>query len=286
MRNHTVRLARVPKEDPAQLGPDDLSGAGTLVRRHGKAGILTAAHNIRLKRRRHESLVEMKLHVLINMYPTSARKAGAEGIEIDLRGLKIQGGTKNNGEGPDIAWIQLSPDVAAAIEARSGIFYRLEEDRHPRIAWKGDGDGKSAVIGCFVTGYNLEQERVAFERGERAIIGTTESIGVPVRCWDAENWDYEERTIDQPDDQANERRTYDDRMPRRIREAIPTRLEYRGGLSGGGIWAAFQEIEAQPTDSVHHELVGLVYYQLPRDSNGEMRLVGHGRGSLTRIIDE
>lgn len=284
---HTIRLARAPI-DPAQgAAHDDLSGAGVLVERHGKRGILTAAHCILRKAKRGQSVDEMEMYVLLSMSPTPARNAGMDALKIPLIGTGYCGGRRDDGIGPDIAWIPLSAEIAASIEARSGVFYRMDDDRTPRIAEEGDDPVhlEHSVGAWMVSGFSVEREGIAFERGEMASMGQTRSIGPVLKEWSEFGWDYERRCIDMPSDRSFERVSHDETMPSHIRAAIPRYPEYMGGLSGAGVWFLWQTRNGLAA-SMKHQLVGMVYFQdREKGSQEEMTMLNHGAMSLKRIVD-
>ena len=285
---HTIRLARAPI-DPVK-GPthDDLSGAGVLVERNGKRGIITAAHCILIKAKPRQTVSEMEMSVLLSMHPTSARNAAMEAIKVPLIGTSHCGGRRDDGVGPDIAWIPLSPEIAASIEARSGVFYRMDDDRGPRLAEEGDDPAqlKESIAGCMVSGFSVEREGVAFEHGAMASLGQTRSIGPVLEEWTKSGWDYERRCIDRPSDRLFDQVKDDERMRSDLRAVLPRYPEYMGGLSGAGVWCLWQTTNGQAGSPIRRQLVGMVYFQDPeKGSQGEMTMFNHGRASLKRIID-
>ena len=286
---HTVRLAGASIEEAQGDTVEDLSGSGILVERGGRKGIITAAHNIRLKRKSKQEIDEMEMYVLIAMYSTRRGNGGMEGIKIELTGTKILGGNPRDGKGPDIAWIPLSADKAATIGDRSGVFYRMDDDKRPRMVQEGDNevDLQESVGGWLVTGFSTEQETIALTHDERAVIGRTQSIGPAENEWKENGWDYERRCIDRPSERWAERKRLDENMPARVREALPVHPEYMGGLSGAGVWFLWQPAENQEMQEVRHQLAGMIYFQdSEKGEHGETTMINHGPRSLNRIIDD
>ena len=285
---HTIRLARVPIDPVQGVTHDDLSGAGVLVERRGKRGILTAAHCILSKVRPRQPLDEMEMYVLLSMHPTPARNAAMEGIRIPLLGTTCCGGKRRDGTGPDVAWIPLSAEMTRSIEARSGVFYRMDDDRAPRIAENGDDPVhlKESVAICMVSGFSVETEGVAFEHGEMASFAQTRSIGPVLEEWTEGGWDYERRCIDMPSERPLEQVNHDESVPSDLRAVLPRNPEYMGGLSGAGVWCLWQPRNGPAGSPVLRQLMGMVYFQDPeKGSQGEMTMFNHGAESLKRIVD-
>ena len=286
---HTIRLARAPIDPMQGATHDDLSGAGVLVERNGKKGIITAAHCIHRKARRGQTVDQMEMYVLLSMHPIPAGTAEMEAITIPLLGTTDCGGKRDDGRGPDIAWIPLSAEMSESIEARTGVFYRMDDDRAPRVAKEGDDPMhvQESVGAWLVSGFSVEREAAAFEHGEMASLGQTRSIGPVLEEWTESGWDYERRCIDMPSERSIERVKHDETMPSHIRAVVPRYPRYMGGLSGGGVWYLWQTRSGQATSPVRRQLVGMVYFQdREKGSQGEMTMLNHGATSLKRIVDE
>ena len=287
---HTIRLARAPIDPVTGPTHDDLSGAGVLIERNGRKGILTAAHCIRRKARPRQALDEMEMYVLHSMPPASDGTSKMEAIQIPLLGTRCCGGAVDDPREPDIAWIPLSAEIAESIQARTGVFYRMDDDRSPRLAKDGDDprhvDVSESFAAWMVSGFSVEREAVAFEHGEMASLGQTRSIGPVLEEWIDRGWDYERRCIDNPSERSIERVKHDETMPSHIRAVVPRYPEYMGGLSGAGVWCLWQTPNGQAASPVRRQLVGMVYFQDPeKGSQGEMTMFNHGAASLKRIVD-
>ena len=288
LKRHTIRLARVPVDSTRDIAPEDLSGTGVLIARGDKRGIITAAHNVLLKKRHGQNIDDMDMYILLSMYATRTQSSQMEGIKIPLTGTKICGGKCNDGSGPDIGWIPLSVAVAATIETRSGVFYRMDDDRTPRIAEDGDDAERlqESICGYFVSGFSTEWEKVALGYGEKALLGRTQSIGQARNAWTDQGWDYERRCIDMPHERKFEQTKLDESMPSHIRRDLPPHPEYMGGLSGAGLWCLWQTKGSREDGGIAHQLCGMVYFQdKMKGTQGEITMINHGEQSIKRIID-
>ena len=288
LQRHTVRLANSLVDPVRPATYTELSGSGILVERGGKRGIITAAHNILTKRKPGQSVDEMTMDVLLPPYRTSGRPGPVQPVNIPLLGTWCKGGKNRDGSGPDIAWIPLFPDAAGAIKARTGVFYRMEDDRKPRLAKQGDDEThlKQATMGYFAVGFSTEWEGEASKLGLMALLSQTHYIGPSTEEWIDDGWDYERRSIDTPSERYGERFIHDQAMPEHLRMALSPRLEYMGGLSGGGVWCLWQPSESQEPDEIRRQLVGMVYFQdEEKGTQDETTMINHGVASLKRIVD-
>ena len=285
---HTIRLARVPIDPDRGFALDDFSGAGVLIERGKAKGIITAAHNIVSKKEPSQRIANTEMLVLISMSPNPSRPPRMEAIRIPLLGAKVQGGNRRDGTGPDIAWIPLTPDTASTIEARTGVFYRLDDGCLPDTSDEADAkvELNEAVPAFLVSGFSVEREQAAFAHGEKASFGHTCSIGPVMKAWTDGGWDYERRCIDLPSGRWTERRRVDETVPVPIRKVVPVHPDYLGGLSGAGVWRLWQPPGDHDKDAVLHRLVGMVYFQdRGKGPQGEITMINHGAESLRRIID-
>ena len=260
-----------------------------LVERGKAKGIITAAHNIISKKEPSQRIANTEMLVLISMSPNPSRPPRMEAIRIPLLGARVEGGNRRDGTGPDIAWIPLTPETANTIEARTGVFYRIDDGRlasplrTSRTLKAGLNDAGAPYL---VSGFSTEREQAAFAHGEKASFGHTCSIGPVMKAWTDGVWDYERRCIDLPSGRWTERRRVDETVLVPIRKVVPVHPDYLGGLSGAGVWRLWQLPGDHDKHAVQHRLVGLVYFQdRGKGPQGEIIMINHGAESLRRIID-
>ena len=277
-RRHLVRLGKWHRDrgDPT---PDQLSGAGTLVKIGGQKGILTAAHNIRAK------------------FPGGAYKGQAmeaiigqperptAWIDIDLRHAVVKGGTYCKGEpeqmGPDIAWIPLDPEKTHLFDRHGKFFFDWREGKFPETA---DGDSptdgsRSIAVGHLVTGFSgAREEEVSRPSARPMLMEVAQDAFFPEREWERDGWDYQERVLDSTADDDVEVH-FDEDVSMADRAAIKVRVDHVGGLSGGAVWRFGADENNQ-----YFDLAGIVWYQRWRDESGLLRIVNHGRKSIRRLI--
>ena len=278
-RYHLVRLGKWHRDrgDPT---PDQLSGAGTLVKIEHRKGILTAAHNIRAK------------------FPGSAYQGqtmeaivGKSGqpttwIDVELRHAVVEGGRYSEGEpeqmGPDIAWIPLHPEKAGFFEQHGKLFFDWRDGRFPATA---DGDSRtdgslSIAVGHLVTGFSgIREEAVSRPSGPPMLLEVAQDAFFPEREWERDGWDYQERVLDSTADGDDVEVHFDEDVSMADRAAIKVRVDHVGGLSGGAVWRFGGD-----ENNRYFDLAGIVWYQRKRDENGVLRIVNHGRNSIQRVI--
>lgn len=279
-RYHLVRLGKWHKGrgDPT---PDQLSGAGTLVKIGHRKGILTAAHNIRAKFPGSASYWGQTMEAIIG-------KSGRPTISIDveLRHAVVEGGTYSKGEpeqmGPDIAWIPLHPEKVGLFEQHGKVFFDWRDGRFPATA---DGDSRtdrsrSIAVGHLVTGFSgVREDAVSQPSGPPRMLEVAQDAFFPEREWEGDGWDYQERVLDSTADGDDVEVHFDEDVSMADRAAIKVRVDDVGGLSGGAVWRFGRDEKG-----CYFDLAGIVWYQRNRDESGVLRIVNHGRNSIRRVI--
>lgn len=279
-RYHLVRLGKWRRDRDGPT-PDQLSGAGTLVKIEHRKGILTAAHNIRAK------------------FPGSAYQGqtmeaiiGKPGqqpttwIDVELDHAVVKGGRYSEGDpeqmGPDIAWIPLHPEKAGSFEQHGKLFFDWRDGRFPATAdddSRPDGS-RSIAVGHLVTGFSgAREEAVSRSSGPPMLLEIAQDTLHLEREWECNGWDYEERVLDCTADGDDVEVHFDRDVSMADRTAIKPRVDHVGGLSGGAVWRFGGD-----DDNRYFDLAGIVWYQRKRDANGVLRIVNHGRNSIRRLI--
>jgi len=274
-------LVRLGKWRPERGDPTDadLSGAGTLIKAGNQSGILTAAHNIRCKFPGNRAP-----HTGDTIDVIFGKHSRGEVIwkNVDLTHAIVEGGTHTKGNpeemGPDIAWIPLNRDFVSFFELYGKVFFNWRNDRFPTTSDQVTLDNaRSLAVSHLITGYSAEREKSASAVAGPYILEVAHDVSFPQRRWQNDRWDYEERVLE--GHREPQEAVFDDNVPQTVRDAIPLRVDHVGGLSGGGLWRF-------GGDEVDHyiDLVGVVWYQRRRDSEGMLRIVNHGRDSIQKII--
>ena len=119
-RNHTVLLLREPTDPRRRRNIDLIVGTGVLTRAGRKQGILTAAHVLNAV----SSLASHQHGILAIGVHGHCGTITQLNLPIEST---ISEGLDNTEEfGPDIAWIDVSPQTMSQVESRAGVFYNLD----------------------------------------------------------------------------------------------------------------------------------------------------------------
>lgn len=278
-RRHLVRLGKWHRDggDPT---PDQLSGAGTLVKIEGQKGILTAAHNITAKIPG-GAYQGQTMEAIIGH-----RGRPTDWTDIDLSCAVVEGGRRWDGEaeqmGPDIAWIPLDPEKTHFFDRNGKFFFEWRDGKFPETA---DGDSptdesRSIAVGHLVTGFSgAREEAVSRPSAPPMLLEVAQDAFFPEREWERDGWDYQERVLDSTADGDAAEVHFDEDVSMADRAAIKVRVDHVGGLSGGAVWRFGGDEKNQ-----YFDLAGIVWYQRWRNKNGVLRIVNHGRKSIRRLI--
>ena len=276
-RDHLVRLGKW-RRDEGDPTPDQLSGAGTLVKIGHRKGILTAAHNIRAKFPGGAYRAQTMEAIVCQPERRTAW------IDIDLRHAVVEGGTYSKGEpeqmGPDIAWIPLHPEKTHFFDRYGKRFFEWRDGRFPTAA---DGDSAtsgsgSTAVGHLVTGFSgAREDALSRPSGTPMLVEIAQDTLYLEREWESDGWDYQERALDSTDDDAEVH--FDENVSMADRAATPALVDDVVGLSGGAVWRFGGDDKDR-----YFDLAGVVWYQRKRGKNGVLRIVNHGRNSIRRLI--
>ena len=281
-RLHLVRLGKWRRER-GEPTPEDLSGAATLVKVGDRKGILTAAHNIRCKFPGGKDG-----HKGETMEAIFGKHGGPAVVwtDVDLTDAIVEGGWHEEGEpeemGPDIAWIPLAAEKASFFERFGKVFFDWRENRFPTISSAGESptdNSRQIAVGHLVTGFSSAREESASRSSGPYLLEIVQDVFFSDKEWTLNGWDYEERVLDGGGEYGEAEAIFDDSVPAATRAAIPLRVDRVGGLSGGGLW----QFGGDETDR-YFDLAGVVWYQRWRDDNGVVRIVNHGRESISKVI--
>ncbi len=297
MLAHTVVIGRILTESNINFKNklEWLTGSGTLVRKEGQAGILTAGHVIRDLRE--GDLVKM---TILQSSNRDLMKSDGKVIPTEVNGWIIRGEGMDKGKedpiekqlwDPDIVWIAITEKNVKSIEGYTqGIFYNWDKRQETLDQLIGSEEGK--YDGMWVCGriHEISQKLLEMGRGYRIYVHARQVFGNGKVQDPTDEWDRYDYNVDLQESEdmysiyiGNMMEDEDESVSKLL---IDDPHEW-GGMSGGGIWLAhmngrdFRE-KALPDIT----LVGVVYAQHGIDQQGQWRVLrGHGIRSLKRILD-
>ena len=275
---HLIALTIVPEEG----GLHELLGSGILVRRDGRAGIVTAAH-VACPIRDALDNPARRLPWMVG----SAKKASEKTLDgtvvpirLKLRGhrLHIEGGAKRGARIADIAWIPLPTEMAEQLEA---------ESIHGFYEWKGRtplsrGTYHFFVLGCVA----VQTHRLLRELNEKVIVPEFRQVGYDdfPKCERRNGWDFVTVTVDKATQRGTEERVRLPGIPDAAWEALEKHPSDYSGVSGGPLWW-IKEDESGEVDSETDNpgLWGMAFLQWGSDAERGIELNCHGPESIERI---
>ena len=237
IKHYTVGFVSV--KDPNE---PEIRGSGTLIKLGSVRAILTAEHVVR----------DLQKHEELGLV-ISEKEQRPIFISMEFHFLPIARGNVDS-DGPDIAIVFLSSNVASTLEAQKS-FLNLDTDlslirNSPPTYDRGFG---------YTAGY-----RGVFHQDQGKCRGFTLQIGfgqIKASSQETDEYDY----LDFP-----------------VSFKVYTGNNDFSGLSGGGVWHVLFELDNEPRIT-KMLLSGVIYYQTEPDQTS-CRLICHGRKSIYKTV--
>ena len=286
-RNHTVLLLREPTTPYRCRSIDLIVGTGVLSKSGRRFGILTAAHVL-------NAVSSLASHKRGNL---GIGVHGHKGIITQLN-LPIENtiseGLGNTGEfGPDIAWIDVSPETMTQIESQAGVFYNLDKGSLQR---EGESREDQKIASTLVlVGYNAQRTKRVVQAGLATVL--TLSTQIDPNRWrlqwsDAGGWHYGDCELYDPKDPAlgetlvrHRSGSFPDGRMDVLDRGGDNEPTSWGGASGGGIWS----LNIKTGEKKHWvELEGIAFFQITDKTRyptgaAPTRIRAHGPKSLHKV---
>ena len=256
--------------------------SGVLVRREGRAGIVTAAHVAHPIKEALDNPAGSVPWMVGSARKTNEKTLDGAVIAIRLklksRRLHIEGGRHCGARIADIAWIPLPTEMAEQLEAESVHgFYEWKGPTHV-----GRGNYHLFAAGCV----GAQSSRLLRKLGERAIIPEFRQVKCEEfpECERREGWDFVTVTADKSCERDTQERIRHPGTPNAVWEALEEHPSSYGGVSGGPLWW-MTEGEPGDIDSTTSRPVlwGIVFSQWGKDAEDGIELNCHGPESIERI---
>ena len=275
---HLVTLTVVPEDG----GPYELLASGTLVRRDGRTGIVTAAHVARpIMEVLDNPAGRVAWMVGSAKKPSQKTLDGAVvAIRLKLRRsrLRIEGGIERGARIADIAWIPLSTETAEQLEA---------ETIHGFYEWTGCTPVSSGKYHLFVLGcVGVQSHRVLKELNEKAIIPEFRQVQCDdfPKCDERNGWDFVTVTVNKAAQQGTEERIRLPGTPDSIWEVLENHPTDYSGMSGGPLWWIRENEAGEVGNGISNPcLWGMVFLQWGNDAERGVELNCHGPESIERM---
>ena len=252
-------------------------GTAVLIQGDGWQGALTAGHCLEGLEKRGE------MSISASRQSRPGTQMQGEIVRRKLLGQAVvepnKGGTA---EGPDLAFVPLSPQVMGRLEDDAGgVAHNVEKD------WTRSG-GETLNGTLFVAGYVQEHGTEALHRGEaepgrELAITRRVEVSPDGEGWRSEHggWDYARFEVVLGGEEGG---AYVERNP-----ALPDWLNERTlgepktwkGMSGSGVWWVGHRGQRE----MEMGLCGVVFYETPGDEGKGRKLKAHGPKSLQRLIE-
>jgi hypothetical protein len=224
------------------------AGSGTLTKVGSIHGVLTAAHVLDAEHEQNALPDEGEVAIILSAEsPSQFRR-----IKIDMKNAHklIIPASKFSINGPDLAFLRISPDDAASIGAINS-FYNLSR----RVDDAPAPHSVDAIIGII----HERTKIIESDKGRATSFELLFCDGQSSAERDVDNYDLLDFT---PSDATN--------------CELPSNYE---GVSGGGLWRAYFVMKDEEPAIVERRLVGVPWWQSP-PSDGKRTLTCHGPKSI------
>lgn len=227
--NYTIGFARLTVRDNVEDAT--CAGSGTLVSVGSLYGVLTAAHVVHAWLKDHEIGI-----VTLVDDPSQFRKQTIQMTHADW--LTI-GGQKNDGTGPDIAFLRLPLENVESLKATHS-FYNLSKHRDDALAhkWVGNGhvDFVVGMIGELTKEIPADRPKVRKVQFSSILCGGALTLMRDVGGFDL----------------------FDFKPSGDLGRPMPDSFE---GVSGGAIWRYYVTIKNGNPEVVDRRVIGVPFYQ-------------------------
>ena len=284
----TVAITTMFEEDDlGNASFDDLRpGTGVLVESSGVHGILTAAHVLggRDKTNRYEQ--DRCTIGILPLQDTRTRSSEQVYFRIRRRRCLAYGVQNEDANGPDLAYIPLTPREWALLEPDGVRAWTPHEEPDPRMPRNTKAE---ILLDCCLGPNHKATRRLQEEHPEaRPAIAfqALQVLELPRARADVGDWDYTKLTLEGDDREGSApaaprrtpEQTYRDFLAYEWHKLRPR--DMLGGLSGTGLWTARIRVNTNGDMRLHAKrLKGILFYAGPG-----LDATLHGKNSIRRII--
>ena len=270
-----------PGEDPSIPRSYNVSGSGVLVKGAWGQGIVTAGHCLRpAEQGRVLTATVLKMH--------RASPGSLVGYLVDgkmLRQAAVYPNKEKSRRGPDIAFVPLAKQLMKSMEAETGaVFHNIDLDLGREDASFERQPGMFQAVGHVRSDGEEAEARCPDEEGKKLVIPRVVQVRrVPrARCQWRGGWDYIPMECLAEASEHSTIYELGDGTPSIIRDLTLKEPVSWKGMSGAGVWWSVQDKQGR----IGVGLCGVVFFQYYGNRQGHLRLYGHGKTSLRRIIEE
>ena len=268
-------------EDPSIPQSYNVSGSGVLVKGAWGQGIVTAGHCLRpAEQGKALTATVLKIH--------RASPGAMVGYLVDgkmLRQAAVYPNKEKSRSGPDIAFVPVAKQLMRAMEAETGaVFHNIDLDLdREETSFEGQL-GMFQAVGHVRSDGEEAEARCPDEEGKKLVIPRAVQVRrVPhARCQRRGGWDYIPMECLAEASEHSTIHELGDGAPNIIRDLTLKGPVSWGGMSGAGVWWSAQDKQGRMAVG----LCGVVFFEYYSNRRGQLRLYGHGKTSLRRIIEE